>query len=236
LAAAPQAATQIAMMEHPLLNLAADFIHLFDIEGDYLEFGVFEGRSFAAAYRAISERQRRFLGPQRRFWAFDSFQGLPEPEGADVMKGKFLLWDQFFLGRGATATTDFLSRGQFACSRNQFVANIQAEGVPLGAVEIVEGFFERSLVPELKQRLNAAAIIHVDVDYYASAVSVLNFVADLIQDGTILIFDDYFCYRGHPNRGERRAFAEFLAAHPEFGATDWQHWGPTAVAFIVNRI
>ena len=223
--------------EHPLLNLAAEFIHLYGVEGDYLEFGVFEGRSFASAYAALKKRQQLFQGPRRRFWAFDSFQGLPEPSGVDALRGKFLVWDRFFSGRGAQPTQEFLSKGQFACSRESFVANLRASGVDLADVEIVEGYFHESLTPELKRRheLTRAAIIHVDVDYYSSTVQVLEFVSDLIQDGTIIIFDDFFCYRGHPDKGERRAFTEFLAAHPEILATDWHHWGVSAAAFILNR-
>ena len=44
-------------------------------EGDYLEFGVFEGMSFKHACHL----SKRFNHKNMHFYAFDSFQGLPKP-------------------------------------------------------------------------------------------------------------------------------------------------------------
>ncbi len=33
--------------------------------------------------------------------------------------------------------------------------------------------------------------------------------------GTVLVFDDWFCFHGDPDRGQRRAFREFRLRHPE---------------------
>ena len=49
----------------------------------------------------------------------------------------------------------------------------------------------------------------IDVDYYKSTVEVLSFIEPLLNDGTIIIFDDWFNYKGHPNRGEQKAFREW---------------------------
>jgi hypothetical protein len=72
---------------------AASFIAWNQVEGDCLEFGVFEGASFAEAFRSV-ERQRRivarevarspalaqWLAAKPRFFAFDSFAGVPDGE------------------------------------------------------------------------------------------------------------------------------------------------------------
>jgi hypothetical protein len=42
------------------IRTGASFIAWNQVEGDYLEFGVFEGASFAEAFRSV-ERQRRFV-------------------------------------------------------------------------------------------------------------------------------------------------------------------------------
>lgn len=70
------------------------------IEGDYLEFGVYGGGSFMMAPRLA---RKHGLG-EMRFFAFDSFQGLPESEG-------------------------HLSRGDFSRSRDSFVRNLRKFGV-----------------------------------------------------------------------------------------------------------
>src|SRR5215831_13563608 len=69
------------------LGLLAAF-HLLsriELDGDYLEFGVFRGETFRNAIRAARQgfratKERRFLG---RFLAFDSFEGLPRVPSMD---------------------------------------------------------------------------------------------------------------------------------------------------------
>jgi hypothetical protein len=45
-------------------------------------------------------------------------------------------------------------------------------------------------------------------------VPVLNFIKPFLQPGTIIVFDDWNCFIGDPEKGERRAWAEFTAANP----------------------
>src|SRR5204862_2882372 len=62
------------------LDLATSFAASQSIEGDYCEFGVYTGRSFVHSYRAIRAAEGRWnQSPRRRLFAFDSFQGLPDP-------------------------------------------------------------------------------------------------------------------------------------------------------------
>ena len=56
-----------------------------------------------------------------------------------------------------------------------------------------------------------AAVIYIDCDLYTSTVHVLDFIQDFLQRGTIIVFDDWNCFFGDPNKGERKAFREFLA-------------------------
>jgi hypothetical protein len=81
----------------------------------------------------------------------------------------------------------------------------------------VKGFYERSLTPALRDRLlpQKAAVIYIDCDLYASAAVVLDFIVPFLQEGTVIVFDDWNCYYANPDRGERRAWREFLEAHPD---------------------
>src|SRR5215468_8845211 len=90
-----------------IIYKAAAFVANEMIEGDYLEFGCFRGGSFIAAHlaltRAFDERTqantwsiyeheavaRRRQYAQMRYIAFDSFQGLPKPEGLDSYTAEF---------------------------------------------------------------------------------------------------------------------------------------------------
>jgi hypothetical protein len=67
-----QAKTQTTGGRIPLYDVAA--AALGDVPLQYLEFGVFGGRS-------IAEITKRFRHPEARFFGFDSFEGLPEDWG-----------------------------------------------------------------------------------------------------------------------------------------------------------
>ena len=151
--------------------------------GDYLEFGVHLGKSFVASYKAA----QRYGLKDMKFYAFDSFAGLPDVKGIDEVGSQF-------------------RRGDYACTEEQFKKNLQAKGVNLNKVVTVPGWYDNTLSNETKKKLplKAAAVVWIDCDLYESTVPVLNFLTDYIVDGTILVFDDWFCFRGSPERGEQK--------------------------------
>ncbi|NKE48710.1 class I SAM-dependent methyltransferase [Roseomonas frigidaquae] len=81
--------------------------------------------------------------------------------------------------------------------------------VPPG-VELVVGWFDRTLPGFLDDHPGPAALLHVDCDLYSSTQTVLAQLRDRIGAGTILVFDEYFNYPGWQQH-EHRAFREFAA-------------------------
>jgi O-methyltransferase len=178
--------------------------------GDYLEFGVYNGTSLICMYRALTQ-----LGLDHvRLFGFDSFEGLPPDEEGHWGPG-----------------------GRFK-SELEFTRRVLAhEGVPNDRVVLIKGFFSDSLKPELitQYQITRASIIMVDVDMYRSTCEALQFCERLIAPEALLVFDDW-----HPlaekNMGEKRAFDEFLQAHPSLHPTPYgstYHWH--AEAFWVTR-
>lgn len=182
--------------------------------GDYLEFGVHEGKSFATAY-AMAQKYKL---SSMHFYAFDSFQGLPTITGIDRDGGQF-------------------KEGDYACSEAQFSENMRKRGVDITKVTTVPGWFEEVLNNETKKRLpiTAASVIWVDCDIYESTVPVLDFIRDYVIDGTIIIFDDWFCFRGSPERGEQKAFREWLSRNPSITASEYFKHGFFGNSFILHR-
>ena len=180
--------------------------------GDYLEFGVFRGNTFIHAYRRAHRRM-----PFMRFWAFDSFEGLPALEGVD-QGGEF-------------------TEGQFACDEATFRGNLEAAGIDMARVEIVPGWFDKTLTPELKhqRRLTVASIVYIDADLYQSTVPILNFLTDILTTGSVVMFDDWFTYRADPARGVQRAWYEWRARTPQYDALDYHLFGPYGKSFIIVR-
>jgi hypothetical protein len=214
---------------------AAEIISAEQVEGDYLEFGVFRGstliqafHTIRASYRARAadatgihdadyRRRVRDLWDRTRFFAFDSFQGLPPLEGADRQ------------------TQDF-AKGKFACSKEDFFGNLRANGVDMTKVVAVPGWFAETCSEETKRRheMKAAAIVHVDCDLYESTRIALKFIESVLVDGTVLIFDDWYSFRGNPALGEQRAFREWAPTLPHLTFTEFQKEGPWRNSFIVN--
>jgi len=155
--------------------------------GDYLEFGVYRGDSFTINYKLAQKHRLRDM----RFIAFDGFVGLPEGEG------------------------DRWKAGMFRASKTRFLQIIDRAGVRLDKVRVVDGLYSDTLTSEAKRRhgLVRAAVVHIDCDLHASTKLVLSFVEDLIDQGTILIFDDWYIRGGEANCGEKRAFAEWPFSH-----------------------
>lgn len=194
-----------------------------DLDGCYMEFGTFQGASFIRAYHAYmfwlsKARTYNWKLQRNMMYAFDAFEGLPELSSADQQEHYTVF-----------------NKGQYACSETQFLETLENEGVDVSLVQIVKGYFEHSLNDEAKQRIaSKAAVIHIDVDLYSSCVPVLEFVTEFLQDGTVLLFDDYYCYRGNPHYGEQRAFTEWLHRHMEWSAQEYLTYGWAGKGFIVN--
>jgi O-methyltransferase len=199
--------------EH-MADLAARFVKNNHIEGSYLEFGVWRGSTFAQFYHAL---RRHGLGVP--MYAFDSFEGLPEPAGTDALAG----YEPF-------------RAGQFGCSALEFTAEMRGRWVPETAYTIVAGFYADTLRPELyvKLGLGPAALVWIDCVLYESARCVLEFIRPLLQNGTVLMFNDFYRFKGHPALGERKAFGELLAANPSLLVTDYGKFASVGQAFLVH--
>lgn len=105
--------------------------------------------------------------------------------------------------------------------------------MPADKLLTVKGFFDVSLTKQLKERLlpTKAAVIYIDCDLYASTVPVLDWIVDFLQVGTVVVFDDWYCFHGNPQRGEQLAWREFRQRHPELRFADFVKTNE-AVSFI----
>jgi len=184
-------------------------------KGDYFEFGVFKGYAFWHAQKTASQ-----LGfDHMRFFGFDSFNGLPEITQPDQ-----------------TSHNEFY-QGQFRCSKNQVEKNLNAKGVDWNKTFLIEGYFDTSLTQETKEKYSLAkvSLALIDCDLYASTVDVLAFLKEMLADGTILMFDDWNCFNKDDNRGQRRAFREFLASQRAWEAQPFFSYGLYGQVFIMRK-
>ena len=162
-----------------------------DIEGDYLEFGVFTGSSFSHSIRCCQKMRK--LNPKvlgTRFFGFDSFSGFGEVSEDD--RHAFYTDENF-----ETSLTHV----------NKRVAKVAA-GIEF---KLIPGFFSDSLKDgPASYGILKSRIIFIDSDTYSSALEALIFSLPTVQEGTFVILDDYFSYKGSESKGVARAFAEFI--------------------------
>ena len=197
-----------------ILRKIMNFVASCKVEGDYLEFGVYKGGNFVEAVRMAESKKLTSM----KFFAFDSFKGLPTPQGIDK---KF---DQFY-------------SGQVSNSFDNFHKTLTANKIDLTRVEVVKGWFKDTLNSEIKNKLllKKAAVVWVDCDFYESTMPVLEFITDLVGDGTIIVLDDWFFYRGRPDLGERKAFSEWLIKNPQFSVLEFHKYYWHGNSFILHK-
>ena len=106
-----------------MLRIAFSAISSWRIDGDYFEFGVYEGRAMIAAWKNSLRSKRKI-----RFFAFDSFEGLPSSEEGG---NKF-------------------PKGKYTCSKNSFLKNLSNAGVDTSLVTCISGFYDKSLTLTLQ--------------------------------------------------------------------------------------
>ena len=177
----------------------------------YFEFGCHSARTFTAAINAA-----RFLKMSNtEFFAFDSFQGLP-------------------------VTTDedgYFQQGTFHTSKETFTKIVARKtGVRLTNDQVISGFYSESLTPDLASRLPKIGVLHIDVDLYSSTITVLNFLKPLLSIGTLIVFDDWYCYPPGDEKGERLAFDEFRNSQVGFKFEEWKAYSTFGKSFFVTNI
>jgi len=214
------------------IRVGVRFVCWNQIPGDYLEFGCYSGKTFCYAYQVFEITRKNVMSElteedrttyeqaKPRFFAFDSFEGLPEEMKAD---------DHPYLPKHWKKAT-------YTMSVEEFEEILPRKRIRKEDVYIIKGWYSQSLTDETKKvyNLKQACMVHIDCDYYESAILVLDFITDLIDDGTVIVFDDYNYFRGHSQLGERRAFSEWLKKNPHIKATQLARHDFASVAFFLN--
>ena len=178
------------MLRADAIHKAFRFAQQNQLSGYYAEFGVWQGESMGNAYanwekieRFCDEKNKDSRSDIKGFVGYDSFEGLPAFSSGDDLDGYTIFHE-----------------GKFADTNYE----ILCEDLPFA--RLVKGYFSDTFP---KEKPYPIAIAHIDCDIYSSTKEVLEFLDDRLIDGAVLLFDDWFCYRGRKDKGERRAFLEW---------------------------
>ena len=182
------------------------------ISGDYVEFGSAGATTMRAAHDVVGH-----TSVPRHLWAFDSFQGLPEAaDPRDHHPG----WYSGGAGQGGVEA---------------FRAMCDDHGVPRSAYTTVVGYYDETLPALGDGGPTDVALAYLDCNMYSSTVAALDFLSPRLKQGMVLAFDDYWCWSAGDVSGERSAFLEFAAAHPQWHFERFKDVHRAGVSFVVER-
>jgi hypothetical protein len=210
---------------------AMQFINWERIEGDIIEFGVSVGKSLGLLCQLLKEnlelwQYQESACTSRRVVGFDSFQGLPadgdpHPRWEAGSFATNYLYGHPSLEYGAPITPESIRKLFQICD--------------LAEPELEVGWFSDTIPQTIPAKYSKVALLHIDSDLYESCKQILSGVEPVLQDGTLVCFDDWFMYRGNPNKGEARAFREFLEEHPRWQAIPYQTYSVFCNSFILHK-
>lgn len=192
------------------------------IEGSYFEFGVFEGSSLLAAAKihhnmGTSKWKKFYLKAfDRKFFGFDSF-------------------DDGFRYFDKKDIHPFFREGDFVSSYDKCQKRLKC----FSKIKLIRGYFEETVKDKNPHDVvgnEKCAVLFVDCDLSEPAFIALDFMAPLLQKGSIIIIDDYFAYLGDIHKGCYAAFTRFLDKHKRIKVREFMRYGYNGASFIVYDV
>tara|TARA_B100001057_G_C22766490_1_gene917844 strand:+ start:125 stop:838 length:714 start_codon:yes stop_codon:yes gene_type:complete len=189
-----------------------------EINGNYLEFGVFTGSSFNYAIKVNKKIEKIFGKSDCEFIGFDSFKGFGKVKKEDIHPG--------------------YSDNIFSVNERKVIKNINKIGKGQ-KIKLIKGFYQDTIKGKTTEDLgilNKSRVIMIDCDLKESTDYALNLIKPSLQEGTILIFDDFLDYKGSMEKGECGAFEDFKRENPKILFRRAFDYGYRGRAFIVYDI
>lgn len=142
--------------------------------GVIIECGTWKGGMIAGIAQLI--------GSSKKYYLFDSFEGLPAVEPIDGLAAK--KW------QSATDSSDYFDN----CLASEDDATVAMSMANVKNSFIVKGWFENTL-PQAKFP-EGISILRMDADWYSSTYQILHSLFPKVNDNGIIIIDDYYAWEG----------------------------------------
>lgn len=156
-----------------------------DVEGSFVEVGVFKGNSFIhfAFYRKLIDRNQN-----RKMYAFDIFGKFPKDNVKNFEKKKL----KKFIN----------DAGENSYSLNKFDKILKIKKI--NNYELVKGDVISS-IPKYSKNIKKISLLHIDTDLYHPCKISLENLYDKVSRNGIILFDNYKVFPG-----ETKAVDEFI--------------------------
>jgi O-methyltransferase len=154
------------------LLLAEKYKH---VEGVIVECGTWRGGMIGGIAKLLNQ-------PNRTYYLYDSFEGLPEATELDGKQAQSFATDEAMIEKYDNCKAEI----EFAQKAMQ-IAKVQK---PI----ITKGWFNETLSTFPKDE--KIAILRLDGDWYESTLECLTALFDNVVEGGVIIIDDYYAWEG----------------------------------------
>ena len=176
------------------LTRAVRYIEQAGIPGDIVECGVWKGGSMMAVARTLLN-----LGStERRLYLFDTFEGMTAPTDLDTSQ-EYGSAKEIWNRRKSEGSSWIRS------PLDEVKLNMASVGYPEEHTVYIQGRVEDTLPAAAPESI---AILRLDTDWYESTRHEMIHLFPRLQEGGVLILDDYFTWQG-----SRIAVDEYLEEH-----------------------
>ena len=166
-----------------------------NIEGDFVECGVWRGGSTMAAIDTLLKANDK----SREIYLYDTYEGMSEPTEHDKV----------FTGTAADELMNSSDREDATSvwcysALEEVQKNVGSLKYPAAKVHYIKGKVEDTIPQNIPQKI---ALLRLDTDWYESTAHELKYLYPLLVPGGVIIIDDY----GHWE-GARKAVDEYIAS------------------------
>jgi O-methyltransferase len=175
---------------------AVNYLVKNNIEGDFVECGVWRGGSTMAAIDTLMKAG----DTSRTVYLYDTFEGMSEPTEHD----KELSGTAADTLMQTSVKEDPTSVWCYS-TIEEVKANVATLNYPTEKVHFIKGKVEDSIPQTMPGKI---ALLRLDTDFYESTKHELEHLYPLLVPGGVIIIDDY----GHWE-GARKAVDEYIAKH-----------------------
>lgn len=144
------------------------------IQGAIVECGTWRGGMIAGI--------GKLLGPERSYYLFDSFEGLPPAKEIDGAAA--IGW------QSNTSSATYHNN----CTASEEDAATAMKRAGINSANITKGWFSNTLSTQVFP--DGISILRMDADWYDSTMDILNNLFRIVNPGGVLIIDDYHTWDG----------------------------------------
>jgi len=169
------------------LYQSINYVFKNDIQGDFVECGIFKGGSSMMMAHMLAEQFQS--QKNQKIWMYDTFEGM-----ANASK-----YDENIDNQKAFIELDRIKKKEnlndiWAYSSLDYVKNnLKKTNIDEDKLIYIKGLVEETLY---KRKPKEIALLRLDTDFYESTKSELEILYPLLQKGGILIIDDYGHWKG----------------------------------------